>query len=347
MTHPIITSKRNCFSIVILASLFGVCCYSVVTFVLHKNTKSAVYKMGSEIKLAVYSGDGEFLAICDRDGQIDIRNSDSGQRVGKFQVKGNVSSLAFSPDNTVLALGSFDGDLYFWSIEDAQIIRHYHINPILCIRYSKQGLFGYSTSGLTAREENQFTIMHWKTRKVVKTWKMQGFDYRITSFNFSYSGNKVACTTATSKIILFDTHSKNFSWKIGWKIGQSLWGSGNGASIAFSPNDKYIITTLEPKPIGYLGLVINASDGSIHKKIKLKKLNVNIRRSLIYYSSNGSIRILGTNNDHDLLIINQEGKVINRYETNINVPLVPLDVSALTKQFAVAYGPKIGIWEIR
>jgi WD40 repeat protein len=70
---------------------------------------------------AAYSLDGQFAAIGDARGRIDLWDGRTGKRVRTFQQEGTaVRHLAFSPDSKLLAAAEQSGTVRFWQVPGGQ-----------------------------------------------------------------------------------------------------------------------------------------------------------------------------------------------------------------------------------
>jgi WD40 repeat protein len=72
-------------------------------------------KEGQQINAVVFSHDGKKLATANFDGKLRVYEVASGKKLAEFiGHKGNVTSVAFSPDDKTLASGSADTTIKFW-----------------------------------------------------------------------------------------------------------------------------------------------------------------------------------------------------------------------------------------
>lgn len=343
--------KRGSLSIVVFLCVVTAGYYAVNLFL--KQRPVVTFKASdtdSHIKFGVYSPNGKYLASCDSERRLKIWSIESKKCLHTFHHDGAISAVAFSPDSKVIACSDFNGNLNFRDSMTGKMIRHYKIEPVISIAFSKEGLFGYSTSNLRLKETNQnntIKIIRWKTGEVVRNWvlRKRGIRYRVMSLVFSSDDNKIACITSGSIIILFDLHSKKPLWEIGREIGKTPWKSVDlNESIKFSPNGKYIVTT--EAPFYSLGQLLSASDGSTHKTLKAIESTLDIRQSRMYFSKDGRLYIIGVNNNQVIFILNKNGRVLKKYKTGERESFDILDFCSNRNYLAIAYGRNIGIWKI-
>src|SRR5262249_25335443 len=70
---------------------------------------------------AACSPDGQFAAIGDSRGRIDLWDGRTGQRVRTFQQEGTAARhLAFTPDGKLLAAAEQSGTVRFWQVPSGQ-----------------------------------------------------------------------------------------------------------------------------------------------------------------------------------------------------------------------------------
>jgi len=101
---------------------------------------------GSEVMALAVSRDGKLIASGDEKGGLMGWDGDTGQSLTQGQAivghSGRISSLDFSPCNTVLATVSWDEKVKFWRDASSWTIQGNPIHAsgrIYCVRYSPSG----------------------------------------------------------------------------------------------------------------------------------------------------------------------------------------------------------------
>jgi WD40 repeat protein len=111
-----------------------------------------------EISALVFSNDGKWLAA-GGEGTIKLWNVEARTftEAGNLQLEGKPQTLAFSPDDTVLAGGSSSGFAYLWNTSTREeVSRIPHSDPVTSVSFSLDGA-------------QLFTV----SRKVVRIWDVK------------------------------------------------------------------------------------------------------------------------------------------------------------------------------
>ncbi|MEM6402860.1 MAG: WD40 repeat domain-containing protein, partial [Cyanobacteria bacterium P01_D01_bin.116] len=144
-----------------------------------------------------------------------------------------IKSLAFSPDDKILASGSADKTIRFWNVDNGkccQILQN-HTDEISQIVFSPNGI-------LISNSYDQ-SIKFWDIdkSKVIRT--LQGFDNSIRSVSFHPESNILASAHRDGKIIIWNHITDN----VETLHVTSLKGHKNFvASVAFSPDGKTLVS---------------------------------------------------------------------------------------------------------
>src|SRR5262249_18534353 len=138
------------------------------------------------------------------DGRVAAGSADHAVRVFKLDGTGNpsvlaggpgaVTSLAFSPDDGLLAAGAADGSVRLWRRRDGALLRLLYLSGsvrAVAFRFAGQSLAMASTGG----------IYGWH---IDAGWTVRLFDERITSGVIGGSGNRFAISSSGPELQVFD-----------------------------------------------------------------------------------------------------------------------------------------------
>lgn len=106
-------------------------------------TQIAALEQIGRIQAVQFSGDGKLLATGSSEATVSLWNSEGGSFTfadGGFLANGEVLSLAFSPDNTRLAIGDSTGYVYLYDFALGQeVARLPHVDKVTGISFSPDG----------------------------------------------------------------------------------------------------------------------------------------------------------------------------------------------------------------
>jgi WD40 repeat protein len=191
----------------------------------------------SEIKKVLFSHDGRVLASLDKNGTAIIWDPATGKRLATLSnltVQGNptsrsstkVLSMTFSPDDRVLALGSLDKRLLFWSIAEGKVTKILSGNQDLplVVHYSPD-------KPVLVVAGNSISFLDLEDGKVLQS--NQKHTGTIQSLSFSLDSSMLIAGSSNKKITLWNLVDKN-PIKI-------LEGSDDPAtSLSFSPDGTHL-----------------------------------------------------------------------------------------------------------
>ncbi len=145
--------------------------------------------------------------------------------------KGQIKSVAFSPDGKILASGSDDNTIVLWDIETGKPIGQPlkgHSDVVSNVAFSPDGKTLASGSA-----DNTIILWDIETGKPIGQ-PLKGHTAPVTSVAFSPDGKTLASGSYDTTIILWDVATRQ-------PIGQPLTGHTNiVGSLAFSPDSKKI-----------------------------------------------------------------------------------------------------------
>ncbi|CAE6432089.1 unnamed protein product [Rhizoctonia solani] len=189
-----------------------------------------------EIKSIAFSPkcDGS-IASGSSDCTVRIWDSSNGKLVaGPFHGhKGEIWSVAFSPDGTLVASGSNDCTIRIWNPQNGQLV----LGPLTC-QTNNINSIAFSPVGIRmASGSSDKTICIWDLEKAAPlVGPFPAHDHKVTSVAFSPSGDYLASSSLDRTIRVWDPHN-----------GKLTSGPFEGHispvySIAFSPDNTRIIS---------------------------------------------------------------------------------------------------------
>ncbi|MGL5808223.1 MAG: WD40 repeat domain-containing protein, partial [Xenococcaceae cyanobacterium] len=145
---------------VIVGSIFIIC---LCIWLLNKSSPLQTWQLSGVSNAIAFSSNSELLATSSgpieerkvepyygmyrANSSVELRNLKDGSIVRTFKVF-YATSIAFSPDNSLIAVGNFLGEIFIWRVEDGELI--YSLNPPTKRQISKSiGKLIFSSDGKT------------------------------------------------------------------------------------------------------------------------------------------------------------------------------------------------------
>lgn len=141
---------------------------------------------------------------------------------------GEVSSLALTSDNKMLATGSFDNSLILWEVVTGRFIRSFngHTDKVRSVAFSRD-----DKTLASAAEDN--TVRLWEVATGSELKKLSGHNDHVKSVAFSPDGKQLASASFDNTVRLWEVASGN--------LIKTLQGPKQGlSSVAFSADGKII-----------------------------------------------------------------------------------------------------------
>ncbi|MEM7554693.1 MAG: caspase family protein [Cyanobacteria bacterium P01_A01_bin.84] len=202
----------------------------------------------SSIKAIAITDDGDMSVSVDEDGKINLWDRElkliDNYKIDGYSPKNKflVNTIAIAPDGKSFAIGTYDGNIILWHIQNKRIkpstkkLRCENCEQINAITFSRDGK--YIASGLRTKEGNH-TVQLWdKGRngggKSINHPQMH--TQAIESLVFSNNGDMIATGSRDNTVRLWNKKTLK-------QIGEPLQGhKGWVSAIAFSSDDKFIAT---------------------------------------------------------------------------------------------------------
>ena len=196
-------------------------------------------------RVVQYSPNGKYIAVSTYVG-VYVYNAKTYEHVAYFETTSWMSSIAFSPDSSLLAsglsydpaLGQRDDTIKLWSVRTGQLLNTLtgHGGPVLSVSFSPDG--SLLASGATDK-----TIKLWSvsTGQLVKT--LTGHSDWVSSIIFNPDGSLLASGSRDHTIKLWSVETgqlvKNYTGHGGYVY--SITFSPDGSLLASGSGDKTII----------------------------------------------------------------------------------------------------------
>ncbi|HVO69803.1 MAG TPA: protein kinase [Aggregatilineaceae bacterium] len=124
-------------------------------------------------------------------------DTETGELIRRFsRHDGNVTSIAFSPDQRQLVSAAWDNTLILWDVQTGEEIRRFtgHTGPVLDVAFSPDG------SRLASGSEDQ-TIILWDAAAASVLWRFDGFTDAVNSVAFSPDGHTLIAGFGTIRYV--------------------------------------------------------------------------------------------------------------------------------------------------
>jgi WD40 repeat protein len=203
---------------------------------------------------------GSMLAACGRGSAVEVFDNHSGEKkwdlkFPKFSRENKredfaVNAIAFHPAGTILAAGSSEGEIRFWSTKTGRVVASRSIGTghgISSLAFNSSGEFLASGYYDTCDLDNGVAV--WDVSNQKLSWRLKGHSCDVTCVAFSPDGRLLASVSGESWFAeeWEEPPSPGYEIKL-WdlKTGalvRSITGhNGQATSVAFSPDGKLLVT---------------------------------------------------------------------------------------------------------
>lgn len=183
------------------------------------------------------SPDGQLIGTGGYDSLVRIFKTADGSLLHTYPGhQGTVWTVAFSADGKRVASSGDDAVIKIWDIEKGNEIKSLpgHSRIVWSVKFSPDGNYLASSS-------YDFTFRIWDLRTGNVTWDNHSHKETVVDLAFSHHGN-ILVTTSDDKTI------KSWDWK-NHRLLKTMTVPEHVQAVAFSPDDKWIITGGRDKPL--------------------------------------------------------------------------------------------------
>ena len=185
----------------------------------------------TETNAIVFSTDGARLAVATLNG-IAVYDTYTGKALALFSAPlNNVTTLAFSPDNQIVASANAEATIDLWNAHTGEHIRNFigHTDPIVALAFSPDN------NTLASGSFKEIRIWNLATEQPTRVSILQGHRDMVTTLAFSPDNKTLASTSFYGTILLWDVQTGQIRYNL----------SAHTASIvalAFSPDNQTLAT---------------------------------------------------------------------------------------------------------
>jgi WD40 repeat protein len=190
----------------------------------------------SSVYSVAFSRDGRWIGTGSLDGGVRVLNRTSGLDVAKYDALAPVTSVAFSPTDDLLAVGTSDGTVRLWDIPNAKEINRWQGNsewPVKSIAYDPAG-----DRLLVGLSDGHIQTLNGRTLQPGPAFPAHVAAVRTIAFN--PDGSRIVTGSADNKVRVWD--AQDFA-----PIGD-LGSHGPVSAVTWIPD---------------IGIVSGSSDGSV------------------------------------------------------------------------------------
>lgn len=222
------------------------------------------------------SPDCQLIATGGYDSLVRIYKVSDGSLLHSFPGhQGTVWTVAFSPDGKLVASSGDDAVIRIWDIEKGKEIKNLpgHTRIVWSVKFSPEGNYLASSS-------YDFTFRIWDLRTGNVTWDNHSHKETVVDLAFSHNGNSLV-TTSDDKTI------KSWDWK-NHRLLKTMSVPEHVQAVAFSPDDKWIITGGRDKPLVGEFLQTVFGNSEMNKGVSARLWNIETGELLQTFSSHSN-----------------------------------------------------------
>jgi len=183
------------------------------------------------------SRDGKYAVTGGYDSKVRIWNLMDGSLVKEFaDHTGTIWTVAFSEDGSKIASSGDDAIVKIWDVQSGNLLHDLvgHKRIVWSVKFSRDG-------SKLASASFDYTVKLWNVDDGKLLWDNKEHTETVVDLDFSHHGNMLATTSDDKRIIIWDYEQH--------KLLQSMKVAEHVQAVAFSPDDKRLMTGGRDKPM--------------------------------------------------------------------------------------------------
>jgi WD40 repeat protein len=271
----------------------------------------------AEVWTVKFSPDGRFVASGGVDSSVTIWEPRTGKIIRVLKHPLGVTYLTISPNGKYIATGSYDAKVRIWDVKTGAVVKELegHKGTVWHVHFSPNGK-------LLASSGEDASVKIWEVAGGRLLFTLKGHKLTVWSVKFSADGNRIASGSFDGTIKLWDTkngwllttldkHTEavvdlafNHNGQILASVSDDktirLWEAEDGRlirsmevpehvqAVAFSPDDRLLLTGGRDKPL--IGELLQnfLGDSKMNKGVSARLWNVETGRLLQTFTSHGN-----------------------------------------------------------
>jgi len=190
--------------------------------------EGAVARFGGmgEVNAVTFSPDGKYPAVATSIG-VTLLDPFSLAEIYSFDTTASMTSVAFSPDGSLLASGSLDSTIKLWDVRSRTLVvtLEGHSYAVSSIAFSPDGSLLASGSG-------DKTVKLWDVRSRTLVATLEGHSEYVSSVAFSPDGSLLASGSGDKTVKLWDVRSRTLAATLVHSYVNSVAFSPDGSLLA-------------------------------------------------------------------------------------------------------------------
>jgi WD40 repeat protein len=334
-----------CITLILLPALAFIGYYQV--FYTSDRIESGLYKLHttfsghtSMVRSVKFSPDGKFVVSGSVDSTVMIWNKLDGKIVQTLKHPSGITYLDYSAKGDFIVTSSYDGKARLWSVSDGKLLKEFgnHKNILWTVTISPDGKYiagaGEEAAVIiwdlyTGNEVHRLrghTLNIWSVRfspdgsriasgsfdNLVKIWNVSdgklirdinGHTEAVVDIAFTHDGTRIASTSDDGTMKLWDVNTGRMIRS--YEVPEHL------QAVAFSPDDKYVLTGGRDKPTAGELIQEFFGDSEYNKGVSARLWNVETGELLQTFTSHGNdVNDVDYSNDGNWIVTGSEDKTV-------------------------------------